>query len=1119
MNKRNGSLPHIKAPIVSMMLLAGTTAFASPKMEGLSLQLQEVTVEEALNALSKEMEVEFAYSREVIQSDKQINVNLNDANLDEAIAHILDDPKMSWEVSGNTVYLTKAQQTPETSQKTVTVTGEVVDELGEPIIGATVIEKSKPTNGSLTDFDGKFSLTVPSNSTLVVSYMGYISQEVKVGNNKTLKIKLVEDSKALEEVVVVGYGTTTKRDLIASVSTVKAEQISNMPVANMAQGLAGRSPGLIVKASGGGINSTPSISIRGGGDPIYVIDGVVRSSADFQNLSPDDIEQMSILKDASATAVYGSRATNGIIQITTKNGKSGKTSLEYDYNQSFAQPSIWPEKMDSWDRAKYSNIAYENDGKQAPFSDAAIQAMKDGSDPMNFNNTDWRKLVLNNWAPQQKHTVRLSGGTESNQYYISLSHLDQQSLYKSGNNWMKRTNFRLGNTAKIDPLGITVHAAIDGYRQTNTHPNTSSSSSYTTVFGHINDKSPLLPGVNKYGDPFDFADNPVSDIAKDAGYIRNITNVVNGKGDIIWALPWVKGLKARVSSNYRFYSETAKSWRKDAAEYAWDSTTPTYNNTPQLSYTTGTGYSFTNQAFVEYYKNIAKHTVSALGGFEQYYERTEAYSLSRRNYPFDIDQISVGDPETQQNSGSEQEMGRAAWIGQVKYNFDGRYYAEGSIRYDGSDRFAPGKRWGAFFSGSLGWVVTSEKFMQELVSRNILNSLKLRASYGETGLDSSAGRFQYMTSYNYNGYAYVVNGQYVPGFTEGNLASPDLTWYTTKQTDFGFDFSSLNSRLYGSFDYFYYSTKGYLQAPTGETYLNTSLGIGMPRVKSDSEHRRAGVEVQLGWRDNIGGFTYDIATNFTYFDELWALNRDESEASYMNPYQRSQQNKGYYGLLYHNLGYYQSAEDVYNSAGYVDAYQTGKLTAGDIRYEDTNGDGQLTSADTRRLGKSSKPRGQFGININLGYKGFYFSTLFQGSTRFDMYLPGSVGMQTGQAGNLMVAFDHQTNYWTPDNRDAQYPRLMSATTDNRDNNYISSDFWLINGSYLRMKDFQFGYDFKYKLLKNATWLSRCRVGLSGQNIFTISGATKYGLDPENSSANNHGYPVERTLAFTLNLGF
>ena len=803
----------------------------------------------------------------------------------------------------------------EAVQQTTQIKGTVIDNTGFGVIGAAVVVKGT-TNGTVTDFDGNFVIDAKVGDVLEISYVGYKTVTIKA-TAQPMNITMEEDTEQLDEVVVVGYGSTTKRDLIASVSTVKAEQISNMPVANIAQGLAGRSPGLIVQASGGGVNSTPSISIRGGGDPLYVIDGVIRSKDDFANLSPDDISSMSILKDASATAVYGARATNGIIQIVTKKGKEGKVNIEYDFNQSFSQPSIWDEKMNSYDRAYWSNVAYQNDGKAAPFSDANIQAMKDGSDPEFMNNTNWRKLVLNDWAPQQKHTIRLTGGSEVSSFYMSLGHIDQNSLYKSDNHWMKRTNFRVQNSTKLKDLGITINTAIDGYYQKNTHPNTSSANGYYQVFSHINDLSPLKPGVNAFGLPYDMADNPVSETASDAGYYTTTNNVVNGKGEIIVDLAnyWdaLKGLKVRGSSNYRYASQNIKSWQKDAAEYAYDSQVPTYNAKSQLSYSTYHAYSFTNQAFIDYSNQFGKHSVSGLFGFEQYFESYKSYGLSRRNYPFDIDQISIGDAETQQNSGEEGESGRAAFIGQAKYNYDNKYYVEGSFRRDGSDKFAPGKRWGNFFSGSLGWVVTAEEFMQPLVDKNILNSLKLRASYGETGQDGGIASFSYLTSYGFSSTAYVVNGSYVPGFTEGAMPSPDLTWYTTKQFDLGFDFASLNSRLYGSFDYFYYSTTGYLVAPTGESYLNTALGLSMPKVKSDSEHRRAGIELQLGWRDNIGDFKYDVAANFTYFDELWALDRSESESSYMNPYKRTQQQKGYYGLLYKNLGYYTSTEDAWKT--------------------------------------------------------------------------------------------------------------------------------------------------------------------------------------------------------------
>lgn len=1004
------------------------------------------------------------------------------------------------------------------AQQAASVSGTVTDENGEPLIGVTVTERGT-SNRSVTDTKGKFTIRVATGKDLVFSYVGYSDKSVKA--KAGMNVVMTTENNDLDEIVVVGYGTSKRRDLISSVSTVKTDEISNIPVANMAQGLAGRSPGLLVIASGGGINSTPTVSIRGGGTPLYVIDGVVRSATDFQNLSPDDIESMSILKDASATAVYGSRAANGIIQVVTKSGKAGRISIDYDFNQSFAQPSTWPEQYGSYERAYWANQARANDGLTPIYDDEAMKKIQDGSDPLNYANTNWRKLVLNDWAPQQKHTVRLTGGNEVNKFYISLGHIHQQSLYKSDNHWMKRTNFRLAETALIKPIHLQVKASIDGYRQENTHPYTSTASGYYQVFSHINNRSPFIPGVNEYGLPYIGSDNPVAETAADAGYNRNIQNVINGQGELLWSVPWVDGLQVRLSSDYRYYSNTQKQWRKDAAQYAWDSTVPTYANTPQLRHDSSSGYAFTNQAFIQYNQQFGKHSISALGGYEQYYTKGESYWGSRENYVFPIDQMGVGPVNDMKNGGSESELGRAAWIWQLKYNYAEKYYGEFSMRNDGSDYFAPGKRWGTFFSGSLGWVVTEEEFMKTLVERNILNSLKIRGSYGETGLDSSAGRFAYLTSYSLNNQAYVVGGQYVPGFSEGSLPSPDLTWYTTKQTDIGFDFSSLNNRLYGSFDYFYYSTKGYLMAPTGQSYLNQVIGIGMPQVKSDSEYRREGWELQLGWRDNAGAFRYDVSGNITMYDALWARNQSEAESSYMNPYTRTQQHKNnYYGVGYQNLGFYTSAQDVLNSPGFIAAINSGNMTSGDLKYADTNGDGKIDASDARRIGHNSTPHAQFGIQGNFQYKGFYLSMLFQGATAFDMYLSDTNTMRTGQTGALALSYEYQTDHWRLDNqKNPKFPRLMSNTGLNGNNNYVGSDFWLVNGAYLRMKDFQFGYDFKYALLRKVTWLTKCKVGVSGQNIFTISSATKYGLDPENAATSGYAYPVERVFAITLNLGF
>ena len=993
----------------------------------------------------------------------------------------------------------------------------MLDEQGEPLVGVTITVVGS-NERTITDMEGNFTIQASPGASLDFTYVGFKTLRFDAKNNMTVSMLTNEES--LDEIVVVGYGSSKRRDLIASVSTVKADQISNIPAANIAQGLAGRSPGLIVQASGGGVNSTPTISIRGGGTPLYVIDGIIRSASDFNNLAPQDIESMSILKDASATAIYGSRAANGIIQVQTKTGKAGKTTIDYDLSYSISQPSHWPHLMSFYNRAKYANIARTNDGLSPLYTDDDFQKILDGSDPLNHSDTNWRDEMLKKWAPQSKHNVRINGGNEHTQFYVSLGHVDDNSLYRSGTNWMKRTTYRIGGSTDVPTIGLRINASVDGYVQITNSPFTSKTSGYGDVFGWINNAWPYIPAYNNLGLPYNSNYNGVAELSSDAGYRRHKNNVANGKGELVWTLPWVKGLRLRAASNYRYYSNSNKNWRKDPATYTWNSTESVYAASPLLNHESASGYAYTNQAFANYDNQFGAHSISALFGFEQYYEKTENYWAQRENYSFFIDQIEVGDANKQTNGGEDDvELGRAAWIGQVKYNYANKYYAEGSFRYDGSDYFRKGKRWGMFYSGSLGWVVTEENFMKSLVEKNIFNSLKVRFSYGETGLDNSAGRWAYMTSYNYNPQAYVVAGAYTPGFSEGALPSPDLTWYTTRETDFGFDFASLSNRLYGSFDYFYYSTKGYLVSPTGQSYTTIALGIDMPKVKSKSEYRRAGYEINLGWRDQIASFKYDVSANFTHFNSLWARNESEAESSYMNPYHRTQQQTGYYAVMYHNLGYYQNSEDVYNSVAREASINSGYLSAGDIKYADLNGDGRITEEDQRRLGNNKMPRGQWGINLGGEYKGFYMSMLFQGSTSFDMYIAGSAAMQTGQTGQLNTQYDYQTDTWTCNNTDAQYPRLMSNTNRNQNNNYLSSDFWLVNGQYVRLKDFQLGYDLKYSLLKKITWLSRARMGISGQNIFTISDATKYGLDPENSSTANYGYPVMRALAFTLNLGF
>lgn len=1011
-------------------------------------------------------------------------------------------------------------------QQQKTISGTVADALG-PLAGVSVYIKGT-TSGVVTDQDGKFSLKADPGVELVFSFVGFRTLTRKA-TGAPMNIFMEEDTQKLDEVVVIGYGTNTKRSIISSVSTVATKELENLPVVNITQGLAGRSPGLIVKASGGGINKNSEISIRGGSTPLVVIDGVIRDYSDFTSLAADDIENMSVLKDASATATYGSRAANGILQITTKAGKAGKPSINYSFNQSFSQPNIWPDKLNSYERAYYSNLANINDGKDPVYSDEQLQKYKDHSDPWNYPDTDWRKLVLKNFAPTQKHNVSMTGGSEENQYYISLGYLDQNSLYKTNTHNMQRTNFRVSQSSLIKQIGLKTTAQLDGYVQNQIQPASSTApynrdDPYYYVFSHLANMGPMGLGYNKYGYIMDNGDNPVAETSKNAGYGKYNNYVVNAKLQVEWELPWVKGLNLRASGNYRYYLNDEKIWQKDPERYALDAQTPSTPAQSKLTLNKENGYSYTMQFFANYSRQVKEHYFNVLAGYELSYNFAGNLSGSRENYLFDIPQLNSGPSTTSKNSGTEWESGRAGFIAQAKYNYANRYFVEASMRYDGSDNFPKDHRWGAFYSASIGWSVADEAFFAPLQEKNIFNTLKIRGSFGQVGLDNwgNSGdtyhieRFEYLPSYGYNNRQYVIGGGMQPGFYEGGIPSPDITWFTTTQYDFGVDFSSLNNRLYGSVDYFYYQTKGFLYAPDAlEAGYTAPLGMSLPRVKTDTEHRRAGWELQLGYQDHIGALEYDVSANFTYFDQLWASNASEGLSDKKNPYKRTTQQTGYYGTGYLCEGFYRGSEDVYRSVQRIGSYN---LTSGDLKYQDFNGDGVIDGQDQIRIGKNSFPRGTYGINIGLKYKGASLGILLQGCTRFDTYAGSTIMMSDAQSGTSPV-YDFQRDYWTTENQNAKFPRLTSALDTNGNNNSVTSDFWLINGRYFRLKDVRLGYDFKKYVIRSVNWLTRLELVVSGQNLLTVSPATKYGMDPENASNQNYSYPMERTFAFGINVGF
>lgn len=990
-----------------------------------------------------------------------------------------------------------------------TVTGTVIEAAtDEPLMGATVKCKTNPKIAVATDLDGNFKLNVPdSEKELEVSYIGMQTATVPITSGNIV-VRLDNAATNLDEVIVVGYGTTSKRKTTSSVTVVKASDIEKVPVPNISQALAGRAAGLIVQQSGGGLDKGASMSIRGGATPLFVIDNVICDEREFNNLNPGDIETMSILKDASATAIYGARAANGIIIVNTKRGQQGKVNVNYQFDYTLSQPADLPEKVDSWTAAFYENRARLYDGMAPVWSDEDMALFANGQDPKGHPNVNWQKETMRNAAPEQRHILTFNGGTETIKAYTALSYYNQESIYRTNSHDYKRYNARTNIEFNLKEIGLTVNTGLEAYIVKQRDP----SSSYYYVWSHIQNTKPYQAARNPMGQPYGGTpDNPLLDISDQGGYVKYDRTNVRGTINATWALPWVQGLKIQGIASYNVYSNRYKNWAKSAPRYTWEGDAMTTSK-PSLSKQANQDTNFNTQLLANYKRTFGLHTIEGTLGIEASGADYDNNWLQRSQYVLDVDQIAAGPVSTAENSAEDGvSYRRASVIFAANYDYDAKYLVSFNLRHDGTDNLPRDKRWGTFFSGSLGWVVSEEAFWQPIY--RYVNQFKLRASYGEIGLDSGIDRYAYLTSYGLSGRGAFLGGKFYQTFAEGALPSPDLTWYTTRDFNIGFDFAAFNSAFSGSVDYFYKSTKGYLASPSNVGYTSP-LGLSLPQVKSDGESRRRGVDFTLQYNGHIGEVSYQVGGNFTIYDERWNINPYESETSLKNPYKRQTQVGAYTGNYYKNLGFYKDYEDVLNSPT---RNSSSGIMAGDLKYWDFNGDGKIDGNDQYRQGAGTAPRANYGINLSANWRGFYLSMLWQGATNYQMYLDGI--LMGGNSNYLPVIYDFQKDIWAPDNTDALYPRQHVSGGMTGNNNFVVTDYWLVNAHYIRLKNLSVGYDFKHKLLRNVNWLTKCTLGLSGYNLLTFSPAKKWGLDPESGSSNGYTYPVSRVYTISLNVGF
>lgn len=968
---------------------------------------------------------------------------------------------------------------------TITVKGKVMAD-GEPVIGATVLVKGVST-GTATDMDGNFTLNVASKAVLVVSSIGYETQEVPVNGRKLINVVLKSDVVALKDVVVVGYGVQKKVNLTGAVSSLSTDELEGKPIANVLEAMQGTTPGLVIQQGTSTPGSVPSINIRGlntmnNNDPLVIIDGIEGSLA---NLNPADIEQVSILKDASSTAIYGSRASNGVVLVTTKKGKAGKVEISYDFMYGVQQPTSLPKIADSWVYAELYNEAAVNSGRAAKFTPEQIAQYRNGGP-----NVNWVKELYNRNSPQSSHSVSMTGGNDQLSYMASLGYLDQSSMFKGPDYGYKRYNARLNVSHKVTnnfTLNLTSQFARNDIKE----------HAYWTewIIEQANRMPPIYPIKNEdgsYNYPAGSNSNGLQRL-EEGGYRQNVNDELLGTIQAEWEV--YKGLKLIGSAGGRVWNNKLHENRK-----AFEGTGDSENKLTEQFYRSK---NITTNLMVTYNTKIGKHSIGGLLGYAYEGFSEKQFSTSRLTEDSKYD-IFVGDlsGDKVSNTGSASDWAIYSGFARATYNYDEKYLLEFNIRNDYSSYFAKGNRSGVFPSFSAGWRISEERFWSVL--KPYVPSLKIRGSWGLVG-NNRIGAYQYMQTVSVkNGISF---GDKLAQTAEFASANPDLKWETTRMANIGFELGLLNNDLNITFDCFNNRTKDILvNLPVPGLF-----GNGAP-IQNAGKVETRGWELSVNYRLKTGPVVHNFAGNISdSFNEVIDTRGTEiiGGSDVQTIIKEGYPLYSYYA--YRSDGFFQNEEEC-QKGPHLEGITP---KPGDIRYLDKNGDGVIKPDDDRFIVGNDFPRYTFGFTYGLEYKGFDFSMMWQGVGRRNKWMRGE-SVEAFHNNNEGPVMDFHQDRWTPNNPDATYPRLtMGAESAN---NAAKSDFWIQDAKYLRLKNAQIGYTFPQQWMKKL-YVKNLRIFASVQNPLTFT-KMKGGWDPEyTGDGSGRAYPVARVYSFGLNVKF
>ncbi len=1019
----------------------------------------------------------------------------------------------------------------------VAVTGKINDEAGTGIPGVNVVVKNS-TRGTTTDVDGNFSINAPSaNATLILSSIGFTTQEIPLNGRTNFTVQLATDTKSLSEVVVVGYGTQKKETVTGSVVSVKGDELVKSPAVNLANSLAGRLPGVtVVNRSGQPGNDGATIRIRGANtlgnnSALIVIDGIPDRAGGLDRINPNDIESISVLKDAAA-AIYGSRAANGVILITTKRGKSGKPALSYSFNQGFSNPTVVPNTADAAqytgmlndlniyelpvDEWAAANEAYKTTGsytrpngtvRKAPYTPEDIQKYRDGSNPWTHPNTDWYAATLKKNSPQTRHNMQLTGGTETLKYLASLGYQNQDGYYINSATGYKQYDLRINLDATVNKY-IKVNLGMLGRQEARANP----TKSPNTIFRMLQRGKPQEPAYWPDGRPgpdIENGENPVVITTDLSGYDRDTRNYLQTNGSVEIKIPGVEGLKLTGTAAIDLRGETDKFWNipwtlyQRGNGFEADGVTPVLVPSrrgpaePQLTQRAYNQQNVLLGVVASYDKTFGNHTVNVLAGTNRETIKGDFLSAYRRFFLSpSLDQLFAGGDLQKDNSGSAFESARLNYFGRVGYNYKEKYIAEFLWRYDGSDIFPPATRYGFFPGVMAGWVVSEEGFWKNNVPA--VNFLKIRGSVGQLGNDQ-IDTYQYLSTYGFR--SYIVGGNEVKTLYEARIPNENITWEVATNSNLGLEGQLFNGKIFFEFDVFANHRTNILWFKNASVPQTT--GLSLPR-QNIGEVKNKGWEFNIGYRNQIKDFKYNFSVNGGYAQNrivFW------DEAPGAPDWQRSTGKPMDTYVTYKYDGVFKDQADIVdNNLDYSAIVK--ELRPGDMKYQDYNGDGKITPDDRVRLDNTNLPLFQGGVNMGAQYKNFDLTILFQGAAGAKQYI--SAG-ESGNIGNYLQEI--ADNRWTIDNPSSVHPRIA-----NRSDQYFSggNDYWLRSTDYIRLKNLELGYAIPSDIISKVG-LSAFRVYFNGLNLATLSRMKSF--DPEADNSLGRYYPQQKVVNFGLTATF